>query len=854
MQQFYKKMKISLLLLFLVSGVSLAQTGYVLTATGSSKLNNEKSAIYSFDFSDPATVLETVYTEEAEDNFGVVGTLAGNIYYAYMEESSDNVSNVTFCSLNMTTGEKVILGSGQDVTYAIDMCYDEATEKIYLLRKNYVIEDEETGEGRYVMEICTVDPKNGNIETYAIMPDEVTDYNLGGITPDGNGKLYITGLTKWTKGTGMSSWWNSYVNLYTFNLAEKELQTEFSEVEETVVNVGTTFYSSSLGMYEGKLYFTAQQRLIVIDPTLKNASLVTQTFLGEAVGICFSKSTENGDASGNSQTETDVDTRKVKIIETYGDHMGERNGITHRKVSLYDSEGKLQREATYGLTYATATAESEWQIEYFTSYHYNEAGLLTTVAGEKYGLYDGTDLGFTANEDTVTYEYNEAGQLIKENYQAKGYSILYEYDAEGHRTKEMKQLPDYNNMYEGDFYNLYEISYSSFNEFGEPDSIHSIGVQEDCQYFGAYTYDEKGRKIAEKKWASKDSIMTSDEKWTYYPEGGDTAMVYWKHEWFYGFDKGETRTVYTYDDGNTNRTKAQNQTLSDGKWINEVSYTITEMNDVVGAMTATLSVTNGKEKNSADLAISIPEAGVTGSLAFDVYRHGILLTRLFATKATEDGVLYYSDLNVKNGTYDYYVQTILVDELQETETALDISNVVRHTHYTELPAVSEIRCISARKENGIYYATIEWNAPAGVQNEELGFLRYNVMLENMKAAENAETEGNATTFEIEAGYTGKVNLYIQTVYTLGKSNSQMVTIDAQAAGIGKLVADSKTTVENDGTIHVTENADITVYNAQGALLKEIKNATEAGLHDLPAGIYLVRVKTKDGIQSVKVRK
>lgn len=853
MQQFYKKMRISLLLLFLVSGVSLAQTGYVLTATGSIKLNEEKSAIYGFDMSDPSTILETVYAEESEDNFGVVGTLAGNVYYAYMEESKDNVSNVTFCSLNMTTGEKVILGSGQDVKYAIDMCYDEATDKIYLLRNNYVVEDEETGEGRYVMEICTVDPKNGNIETYAVMPDEVTSYNLGGITPDGNGGLYITGLSKWTKGTGMSSWFNSYVNLYIFNLAEKELQTVFSEVEETVVKVGTTFYSSSLGMHEGKLYFTAQQRLIVIDPTLKNASLTAPIFLGEAVGICFSKSTENGKASENNQTENQTDTRKVKIVETYGDHMGERGGITHRKVSLYDSEGKLQREATYGLTYATATAESEWQIEYFTSYHYNEGGLLTTVAGEKYGLYDGTDLGFTANEDTITYEYNEAGQLIKENYQSKGYSILYEYDAEGHRTKEMKQLPDHYNMYDGDFYNLYEITYSSFNEFGQPDSIHSIGVQEDCQYFGVYAYDEEGRKIAEKKWASKDSIMTSDETWTYYPEGGDTAMVYWKHEWFYGFDKGEIRTVYTYDNGNTNRTKAQNQTLSDGKWINEISYTITEMSDVATTMTATLNVTSGEGKNSANLAISMPEAGVTGSLAFDVYRHGILLTRLFATEAAEDGLLYYNDKNVKNGTYDYYVQTILVDELQETETALDISNVVRHTHYTELPAVSEIRCISARKENGIYYATIEWDAPTGVENEELGFLRYNVMLENMKAAENANTEGNTTTFEIEAGYTGTVNLYIQTVYTLGKSNSQMVTIDAIAAGVEQLVADCKTTVEN-GTIHVTENADITVYNTQGALLKEIKNVTEANLNDLPAGIYLVKVKTDDEVQSVKVRK
>jgi hypothetical protein len=354
-----------------------------------------------------------------------------------------------------------------------------------------------------------------------------------------------------------------------------------------------------------------------------------------------------------------------------------------------------------------------------------------------------------------------------------------------------------------------------------------------------------------------DTTNVKVETWTYEFETADTVMIHQVHEWFYGFDNGEKRTVQTYDNGNVNRIKEQVQTLANGQWVNEVSYTITELSEMNPDAVATLKVVDGKlvnqplEPNSAVLTISLPEAAVTGTIAFDIYRHGIKLARLNAIDAVE-GKLTYIDEGVKNYTYDYYVQTVLINELLETEDALNISNVETYTHYVELPVVNEIKCIEARMEGGIYYATIEWTAPADTTG--LSFKRYNVMLENMKAADNLETDGQATTWEVNCGYTGKVNLYIQTVYKYGKVNSEMISLDCKALmeafDIESTTTEAQVTVKN-GIVSAVA-ARLVAYNAQGVQVAEAMDVLD--LNEQPAGIYLVKVETATGVKTVKVRR
>ncbi len=876
MRKFYKSFLMAALCLMVATFACAQTTAYILTGSANKKVNDGKGAIYAFDVTTPWIVNEICYADTTDGCFGVLGTLADSVYYAYMEteSASGSITNM-FCSLNMTTGNKVILGHSYDLTYTIDMCYDEQSKTLYLLKKEYVVTNEETGDGQYMLQLCTVNPNNGRMTVIATLPEEATSYNIAGITPDGNGNLYMVGMGEYVPKTGespMYRFWYKQVNLYSYNLSTKTLSDVFTEEPTAKVNLTTTFSTSSLGLHGGVLYITGQSHLITLDIATKTAELITaagsgeagvddaKLFLGEAVGICFAKSTADAvvkeDEPVNPEPTPDI--RLVKVVETYGDHMGERVGqITHKKVSLYDGENRLQREATYGYSYT-----NEWEIEYFGTCAYNEDGQLTMTASQKYGIHDGTDLAFIENLDTVTYAYDELGRLVKKAMQAEGYSMAYEYNDAGQLVKETKLVPDYYNQYEGDEYMMYEITYCAFNDFGQPDSIYSTGINDNDKYFGAYTYDELGRKTGAHTWALRDSADVKIETWTYNDEeANDTMMVYWVHEWFWGFDQGEKRTIYTYDNGNVNRIKEQVQNLNNGVWVNDPTYLITELSEMNPEAVATiqcLDISGGF--NGIDLLITLPETAVTGTIAFDVYRHGIFLERLNATDA-DNGQLIYPDREVKNGIYDYYVQTVLINDLLETEEVLNISNIVTYNHYVELPVVTDLKCTSARMEGGVYYATVEWVAPepgpAFIQNQTLetfGFQRYNVMLEKMKAADNAEADGQALTWEVSCGYTGKVNLYIQTVYLYGKTNSEMISIDCQAVidamGIEGAEVETQVTVR-DGIVTAAVPARLTAYNAQGAVVAEAVNTLD--LHTLPASIYLVKVETEEGVKTVKVR-
>ena len=863
MREIYKKLSMAALYLLVAMSAAAQTTGYAITTNA----NNKKCYAFSFDISDPS-VVETVWTDTVSGEAAVLATLAGDVYYTYM--STDGASTYDFCSINFTTGVKTLLSKafpGSNETW-YDICYDATTKELYGLRKADVYNaDNELESSSY--QICTIHQSTGKWTEVITLPAEIVNtasasYYLGAICSDGNGGIDVMGANKWFNGTGNAAFWSSYINLYRVDLTTKETSIIYQNNDATVVKV---MYSNIVGagakvsmeLHDGKIYYVGNNNFLTIDVATGAVTKAAKNFTGEPVGLCFAMSTADGVPAQGGEVEPTPDTRMVKVVETYGDHMGERVGqITHKKVSLYDGENRLQREATYGLSYTNL-----WEIEYFGTCTYNEAGQLAMTASQKYGIHDGTDLGFIDNNDTITYTYDEAGRLVRETMQAAGYSMAYEYNEAGQKVKEIKLVPDYYNQYEGDEYVMYEITYSAFNAYGQPDSIHSTGMYDNDKYFGAYTYDEQGRKTGAHTWTLADTTDVKVETWTYNDDAAnDTVRVYWVHEWFWGFDQGEKRTVYTYDNGNTNRTKEQVQTLAaNGAWVNESTYTITELSEMNPEAVATiqcLPISGGF--NGVDLFITLPEAAVTGTIAFDVYRHGIKLARLNATDA-KDGLLVYPDRGVKNGIYDYYVQTVLINDLLETEEVLNISNIVTYSHYVKLPVVTDLKCTSARLEGGVYYATVEWVAPepgpAFIQNptlETFGFQRYNVMLEKMKAADNLETDGQALTWEVNCGYTGKVNLYVQTVYTYGKANSEMISIDCQAVmdaqGIENAEAEAQVTVR-DGIVAAVAPARLVAYNAQGAVVAEAVNTLD--LNTLPAGIYLVKVETAEGVKTVKVR-
>lgn len=856
MRKIYKGLAMVALLL-MTSVVAVAQTtAYAIT----SNANSKNCYVFSFDLSDPSTV-NTIWTDTVAKEGAALATLADSIYYVYMANEGDAYE---FCTINMAAGKKVSLTSvtpeSNETWY--DICYDATTEKLYGLRKTDTYDDEGS---RIATEhqLCTIDSQTGKWTVYATLPEEIVNsssasYYLGPICSDGKGGIYVIGANRWLNGSGMEAFWNSYVNLYRVDLTTKKTETVYENNEATLVklsysNIVGAGVKVSMEVLDGKLYIIANNNLLIMDTATGAVTKNEKKFSGEPVGLCFAMSTADGESDFIEGGVAAKPSLLLRVVETYGDHMGEREGVmTHKTVALLDGENKLQREVTYGYSYS-----NEWEIEYFKSYIYNEEGLLSKSFSEQYGIYDGTDLAFRDSEDTVSYEYDEQGNLVKEVSHVDNRMTLYQYDEEGRLVKEIKQYPDRYNRYEGDYYNMYEITYSAFNKWGTPDSVHSVGMYENYNYFCANTYDEQGRKVAAHTWASKDTADVKMEVWTYFDEG-DTIEIHWEHEWQSGIDKGEKRTVYSMDNGDPCRIKEQVQYLTDGVWVNAPTYIVTVVSEVMHPEAAvTLAVTDGRlvdetlEPNSALLTISLFDVPVTGTVAFDVYRHGIFLARLNGSDV-KDGKLTYIDEGVKNETYDYYVQTVFINELMETEEAFNISNVVTYKHDTELPVVTDIKCTGARLEGGVFYATIEWTAPADTAG--LAFQRYNVMLERMKAADNHEADGKATKWEVNCSYSGKANLYIQSVYKYGKVNSEMISIDCkevmEAQSIESAEVAAQVTVK-DGIVVASASARMVAYNAQGAQVA-VANTT-LDLNNLPAGIYLVKVETAEGIQTVKVR-
>ena len=79
----------------------------------------------------------------------------------------------------------------------------------------------------------------------------------------------------------------------------------------------------------------------------------------------------------------------------------------------------------------------------------------------------------------------------------------------------------------------------------------------------------------------------------------------------------------------------------------------------------------------------------------------------------------------------------------------------------------------------------------------------------------------------------------------------MISIDVPAINsIESVVANNAVTVKA-GVVSVSIPAHIVAYNAQGAVVAEAVNTLD--LNVLPAGIYLVKVETAEGVKTVKVR-
>lgn len=558
-----------------------------------------------------------------------------------------------------------------------------------------------------------------------------------------------------------------------------------------------------------------------------------------------------------------LDGYKARSVEKWGDVMGTAKGISTKDVSYYNSDNLLVSDVTYGADYVTG----EFIPSRFNVCVYNDKKQLIKQYSQQYGLYDGEDLAYKASNDTTFYSYDDAGRLVCEyNMQSKD-SIIYEYDEEGNKVRYARYRPDtYGTMNGGKPYIMQEERYSEFVAPDCPAKIESDGKYDSYKFTMDVVYDNRNNVISKKKY-DVNGALSQSEYWDY-ADGLLSTYVKYDIDSKEG-ENGETvyeevansKTVYTVESTEPMRIKNQVYTFNpyDSTWGESVYYYVTEYYKPEGETAPDLIAEKVADKlNTVKLAFNATAIEGVQNVAYDIMRHGIKIARVSAEEAV-DGMITYIDEYVKNGDYDYLVQAVDADADKSGDDVLNsygygmnASNLVRANVYTELPVATNVHGVDVEYEDDQCFVTLEWDEP--VDKEKYMFVKYNVFLKGMKIQDNFEEVLTTNRYRIAIGY-GNENIeiardiYVQTVYAIGKANSDTVTItnNIVPSSIDAVDAGPAFSYDN-GILTVDDGATMDVCSINGTVIA-VGRKESIDLTGSPAGVYLVKV-TKNGVSSV----
>ena len=208
----------------------------------------------------------------------------------------------------------------------------------------------------------------------------------------------------------------------------------------------------------------------------------------------------------------------------------------------------------------------------------------------------------------------------------------------------------------------------------------------------------------------------------------------------------------------------------------------------------------------------------------------------------QTGRVTYIDKNVPNGSYDYFVQTIVNDEISGESMAYNVSNTIDTNPYVELPAATNLRVIGYDNSTGSDLVTVAWDAPD--YDEDLMFQRYNVFITQlgMRVAENNEEDGQDTQYTLKFRF-DEEDVFVQTVYHYGKVNSDTIHINPAELGAG--ISDVPQSVDGNVTISSSEITvnnglakEIVIFSANGMKEASYRNVSRADISALQDGVHV----------------
>ena len=830
------------------------------------EVTDPNSRVFSFDLTDQTITGEYCAMAAEEDSYGqeediyvAAGATVGNRYYAYTTSTYGMINR--FATLNFENSEVANIADVSEgvISSLEDMAYNPINSTLYAI----------TSSGTNTT-LNTVNLADGTL-TAACTLDGVA---LVAIAADNEGNLYGVAVDR----SGEVEQYVYTVNLYSIDAANGACN--------LVAAVGSpagavrTSNKNTMAYNGDKLYFVYGSGIMAfnVDGTgVEDITLpLTTSSLRSVVGLTFTKSTEGGTTSGGDEEE-DTGLR-LKYEETWGDAMGSSgvDEVTKRKIYYYDQYNNVVRMANYGRMYSDAGGMAdEWQIMNYTKYEYDENHRMIESHSQQYGQYSGEDFAFKAMDDTVRYDYDANGRLSHEYTIASGDTINYKeyrYDENGQLVYKAQMNPDLYGTYGTDYYLMSSETYSDFAAFNKPRRVVGDGAYDSYKFVTVNEYDEDNNLVKSTKWNATEEQM---QEITYQTWRNDSLVEKLVNRVRYsGEEYTETpKNRYTYEcvDGDPNKVRmfSWNYVSSaDTFAVQPVStVSIYGQYDAVYSPTDLVLTPVEGEINSYEISFNAPSVPTFGDVKFNIYRHGIFSGSIMMDDAEsfdqETGRFVFTDHNVPNGTYDYMVETMVIDEITGDSTTYNVSNCVEVSPYVELPAVTNLHFVEYQREGSADLITVAWDAPADL-DPALMFQRYNVFITQlgMRAAENNEEDGQDTQYTLTFRF-DREDIYIQSVYHFGKVNSDTITVDLTdpdmnpgttegisdaTAGNGKVkVSESQITV--DGVA-----STLLLYSVSGAMEGSYKNVSSVDISGLGRGVYVALVNVDGKNIIMKFRK
>ena len=811
------------------------------------------------------------------------GTSVGDKYYAFVVNSG--VDAPAFVTLNFTTGKMVVVND-KSFTYgkpgfgANGMAYDEANEKLYTIEGVY---DESLDAP--ATKLYSVDTTNGTLTEVATLND-----SYEAIASDHKGGFYLVKVVSKDR--------KNYPVLYKVSADFKVTEA----VANTTVTCSYTTYNSLVASKDGKtVYYAAGKSIYAFDVTA--ATVEKKGDLNSNIaGVTFGKSSADGVAAENIPDDKPAAKRFLVMRRIYGSIMGDVSDDVDSKRTYYyyNVDGKEVGYANYGRLYTDLGTSDNFNIVDIAKPVFDENGNIVARNTYQWGQYDFLDYTFKKTPNCVTYEYNEAGQLVSDT------TSLYYHEYIYNENGTLSILNTYNKYTK----KLSQSIKYTYDEKGNVISYVSDGNYDYQKYNAEIDYDENGNKIEEYQYQVVDdpnmpgSPMNKSkqlESWKYV----DNCLA--EYQRFRYDDKGNAvpdfKTVYEpVVEGDYNDVYARDSSYFDNgkisKWMGESTYSrytyadFTDMeNDTYMELTAEV---DAKAYNTVNLKFTMPQLGGIQKCKFVIYRDCTPIDTLsvddFVTNADpETGLCTYQDKLLKNGTYDYFIQPLFTaysDDMMAAdidEPGIDDGGVVtpeenpeaewigyysttpvQVTVYTELPAVTDLALTGGEiKTSGsianlqkTYYAGLSWKNPENIT--DYGFKKNSIYLGKQKQSLAEITKADSTNVNVELAFEEDTEAYVVTSYALGYAVSDTIAIKIKAienaAGVEGVTVDGavKATFANN-TITLSDNATVSVFAANGQKVYEENNVTSVSLNNLPAAAYIVCVEKNGNVNAYKYR-